>query len=122
MMAKDQRISVGKVEITVKRIFIELLNVDHPARPVRIEFEACETSLVAAVSDYGVDGSVDGDAVAFSSPPQALASLYKLAGVDLVCEQVQANLPTQSATWNVTADCLVVCPDPPERMRELSPA
>lgn len=102
----NQRVSVGNVELTIKRILIELHHADFPTRPVRFEFELRHSALVAAVCDTGwLDRLTPIQLHSFTA---ALASLYKLAGVDLVCEQIQANLPDPSATWDVSRNGLVV--------------
>jgi hypothetical protein len=96
----EQCISVGKVDLSVKRIVIELLHADHVSRPARLEFELRETCLVATVRDCGwLDGMTPEQLHAFTA---ALASLYKLAGVNLVSEQIQANLPGAISTWTVS--------------------
>ena len=102
--------TVGKTELSIKRITIELNHAEHPTRPVQIVLELRETYLVAAVRDTGWLDRLTPDQLHIFTA--ALASLYKLAGVDLVVEHIAANLPSPAATWEVTADGLEVTFDP----------
>jgi hypothetical protein len=98
-------VAVANVELTVKRVRVTLSHADYPDRPVLIDFELRHTCLVACVRDTGwLDQLSISQLHAFTA---TLASLYKLAGVDLVAEQVQANLPP-AATWDLTDDGLLV--------------
>ena len=81
--------------LTVKRIRVTLSHAEYPDRPVHIDFELRQTCLaVACVRDSGWLDQLTA-AAGLHAFTATLASLYKLAGVDLVSEQIQANLPTQ---------------------------
>jgi hypothetical protein len=103
---QNQGLSVGKVALASKRFRIALTHASYPDAPVELEFEAHAGWLVAGLGDAGWLGQL--------SPEQAralttgLAILYKLAGVDLVREQLQANLPPGTATYDLTSEGLVL--------------
>ena len=99
-------LAVGRVTLASNRVGVELLHGGHPERAVWLEFEECKGWLVAHVRDPGWLGQLsDEQALALNT---ALASLYKLAGVDLVREQVVANLPPPATSFDVTRTGLIV--------------
>jgi hypothetical protein len=96
---KGQSLGVGGVVLTPARIGIELTQAG-PAPPVRLEWEEQSGWLVASIREAGWLESL-GD-----EPRQAvttaLAGLYKLAGIDLVREQVCENLPPPATSFALT--------------------
>jgi hypothetical protein len=107
---QDQHVAVANVELTVKRIRVTLSHPEYADRPVLIDFELRQTCLVACVRETGwLDQLTPAQLSAFTA---TLASLYKLAGVDLVSEQIRANLPTETATWDLSDEGLIVRLDP----------
>jgi hypothetical protein len=102
---KGESLAVGAVVLTPKRIGIELVRPD-AARSVRLEWEDQAGWLVACIRDPSWLESL-GD-----EPRQAvttaLAGLYKLAGIDLVREQVRENLPPRARSFTLTSRNLVV--------------
>src|SRR5205814_535405 len=88
---EDQPITVGTIHLTINRIRFELAHGAYPAQPVEIELKLRDGWLVAGLGNFGWLHHLNGDQLrAFAG---ALAALYKLAGIDLVLEQVRANLP-----------------------------
>ena len=100
------RAAVAGVYLAVNRIGVELNHADWPNQALEIEFELRNGWLVAGLSRTGwLDHLGPGELRAFTT---ALLSLYKLAGVELVREQVQAYLPSPAASWDVTPDGLLL--------------
>jgi hypothetical protein len=106
---EGQPLAAGPVTLTTNRVRFELTHADHPGRPVVIELERREGWLVAALRQSGWLDRLSAEPL--RSFTAALASLYKLAGIDLVREQLQANLPPLAA-FDLNADGLVVWPSP----------
>jgi hypothetical protein len=104
MRWKGAPVRVGKVMLTPTRIGIELLQGD-AARPVALEWEDQAGWLVASIRDPGWLETLDG--AQRQDVTTALAGLYKLAGIDLVSEQVRENLPP-GASFSLTERDLIV--------------
>jgi hypothetical protein len=106
---KGPALAVGAVSLTPNRIRIELEHPEYAGNPVRMVWEEQAGWLVAGVRSPGWLESL--------SPEQrqavttGLAGLYKLAGIDLVQEQVQRNLPAPAVCWDLTPHDLVVWAD-----------
>lgn len=107
---KGQWLRAGRVILASNRVSLELIHPDHLEHPVWIDLENRAGWLMAGLRDPGWLERV--------SPPQrqamttALIGFYKLAGADLVREQLEANLPTKHGGYDITADDLVLWPDP----------
>lgn len=101
---KGEAVSVGKVMLTPTRIGIELLQGE-AAGPLRLEWEDQAGWLVASVRELGWLEALDN--AQRQDVTTALAGLYKLAGIDLVSEQVRENLPL-GANFTLTERDLVV--------------
>jgi hypothetical protein len=101
---KKQPPRVGNVVLTPTRIGIELV-LAQAVRPVRLEWEDEAGWLVASIRELGwLESLADERRQAVTI---ALAGLYKLAGIDLVDEQVRESLPPQ-ASFTLTERDLVV--------------
>jgi hypothetical protein len=104
MRWQGEPVRVGNVMLTPTRIGIELLQGE-TVLPVRLEWEEQAGWLVASIREPGWLEALD------SSRRQdvttALAGLYKLAGIDLVSEQVRENLPPR-ASFTLTERDLIV--------------
>jgi hypothetical protein len=99
-----ERVSVAGVRLAVNRVGVELGHADWPGQEVEIEFELRNGWLVAGIGRPGwLEHLGPGELRAFTT---ALVSLYKLAGVEVVREQVQANLPAPAGGWDVTPEGL----------------
>jgi hypothetical protein len=103
------RLSVGEIKIGTNRIRLELCG---PGASVHVDFEEHAGWLVAGLTCLDAEGTTwltqltAEQTLAFRD---ALAGFYKLAGVELVREQIEALLPQDSA-YDLTAEGLVVWP------------
>jgi hypothetical protein len=98
---KGHDLSVGKVALACSQIRIELVHALHPDRSVWLEFEEEGSWLVAKIQQTGWIADLP---TAESRPfNAALVHLYKLAGVDLVREQIQAQLPPPMHDYDIKA-------------------
>jgi len=104
MRWRGEPVRVGKVMLTPTRIGIELLQGEG-ARPVRLEWEDRAGWLVASIRQLGWLETLTN--MQRQDVTTALAGLYKLAGIDLVEEQLRENLPPQ-ARFTLTERDLVV--------------
>jgi hypothetical protein len=95
-----QELSVGRVTLAPNRVRIELIHAGYPAEPVWLEWYEQGVLLVAEVSQAGWLARVNEEQR--QAAAAALAGLYKLAGVDVVREQVRANVPPAAATFEIT--------------------
>jgi hypothetical protein len=99
------RVTVGGVVLATNFVRVELCRPDLPGDSAHVEFANRAGWLVAGFARAGW--------VRHLSPAQAdaladaLAGLYKFAGVDAVREQVEGLLPA-GAEWDLTADGLEV--------------
>jgi hypothetical protein len=104
MRWKGEPIGVG-VALTPSRIGIELAQAES-TRPVRLEWEDQAGWLLATVREPGwLEALGDEQRQAVTT---ALAGLYKLAGIDLVREQVRDNLPPPATDFALTSRDLLV--------------
>ncbi len=107
--ADEIKIAVGETKIGINRIRLELCG---PGSSVFVDFEEHAGWLVAGLSFPGAESATW---LARLSPEQttafrdALAGFYKLAGVELVREQIETLLPPDVA-YDVSAEGLVVWP------------
>jgi hypothetical protein len=102
---KDGPLTVGDVVLTPTRIGIELVWTQL-VHPVRLEWEDQAGWLVASIRVPGWLESLSEDQR--QAVTTALAGLYKLAGVDLVREQVRENLPPPATSFALTERDLVL--------------
>jgi hypothetical protein len=97
---RDQELSVQHVVLASNRIRVALANDGHEEKPVRLEIELRAGWLVAHIADPGWLGELgDEQRRALTT---ALAQVYKLAGIDLVREMLNANLPSSTAGYDFT--------------------
>jgi hypothetical protein len=107
---RGQAVSAGPIYLSTNRIRLELEHLDHPALPVEIELEYQAGWLVAGIPSSGwLEALSPGEIKVFTA---CLAYLYKRAGVDLVREQVQAIVTVPLTRAKLTANELLVWPDP----------
>jgi hypothetical protein len=103
---RDAPLSLGAVELWANRIRAEVFCPTLAAEPVWLTFEERSGRLLAGAAGPGWLPRL--------SPEQrgalatALAGLYKLAGVDLVRQQVEAMLPPSVSSYDVVDDGLWV--------------
>ena len=104
MRWKGEPLRVGGVVLTPTRIGIELLQAE-TVQPVRLEWADQAGWLMASIREPGwLESLADEQRQAVTT---ALAGLYKLAGIDLVYEQVRECLPP-GASFTLTERGLVV--------------
>jgi hypothetical protein len=97
---------VGQVELSSNRIRIELTHSAYREQPARLEWLEQEHWLVASVSEPGWFDRLE--AAPRQAVTTALAGLYKLAGIDVVSEQVKANLPAPISCFDLSERDLVL--------------
>jgi hypothetical protein len=106
---QGQRLGVGRVILASNRIAVELVHADFLPDPVRVEWEERSGWLIAGIQQPGWLGRLTAEQR--PGMTAALAGLYKLAGIDLVREQVGAQLPAAAADgFDVSSRGLVIRP------------
>ncbi len=104
---KGGKLVVGTITMASNRVRIELLCPGKDAGSAEISFEEQSGLLLGTISRAGFIDTLEGEQrIVFEN---ALAGLYKVAGVDLVREQVDAVLG--GLPWDITDDGLLVWPD-----------
>jgi hypothetical protein len=104
----DPSISSGEIHLATNRISIELYCPDLAEDSLWLSFEEQAGWLVADVARRGwIDSLSTARRHALAS---AMAGFYKMAGVDLVREQVEALLAPSAPGYEVTESALVVWP------------
>jgi hypothetical protein len=101
-------VRVGRVTLALNRVGVELFHAGFPDRPAWLEFEERARWLVGGVREPGWLGELTAEQRDVFAT--ALAGLYKLAGVQLVREQLRANLPA-AADYDLVPEGLVVWPE-----------
>jgi hypothetical protein len=102
------RITAGRVEASSNRVLIELRRAECPEDGLWIAFEEQSGWLVAGIARPGwLPTLSDGQRLALAD---ALAGLYKMAGVDLVREQICASFGPPAPSYDIAAAGLVVWP------------
>lgn len=103
---RELSLAVGAIELASNRIAIELVHPDHPQVPLRLSFEEKGGLLVASIAERGWLPYLQPDQIRDLNT--ALAGFYKLAGVDVVQEQLQAQLPPAATGYEIADRRLVV--------------
>ena len=102
----DRTITTGEIRLGCNRILIELYCPDLAEDSMWLAFEEQSGWLVAETYHRGwADGLAYGRRHALAS---ALAGFYKMAGVDVVREQVESRLEPGSRGYEITSGALVV--------------
>jgi hypothetical protein len=100
---------VGRIGLASNRISTELCHADCPEEPVWVTFEEQAGWLVAGIPAPGWLLKLPQEPL--QALVTALAGLYKLAGVGLVREQIQALLPTALTAYDIEEVGLVASLD-----------
>jgi hypothetical protein len=106
----SQPVSVAQIVLSCNRIRIELRHADYPREPLWLAFAEHAGWLIGSVEEAGW--------LKHLTPEQrqvmtsALAGLYKLAGVDLVREQLDAVLMPSVPGYDITDHQLVLWTGP----------
>jgi len=103
---QGQELSVGEVVLACSQIQIELVHPRFADRPVWLEFEEHEGWLVAIIRESGWLNELT--PAELRPLNTALVSLYKLADVGLVREQMHAQLPLSLTVYDVKSKELVL--------------
>jgi hypothetical protein len=103
---RDQRLAVGGVRLSPRCIHLELTHPGFPAEPAWLRWEEHGNRLVADIPHPGWLARVGEEQR--QAAAAGLAGLYKLAGVDVVREQVRANVPPAAVDFDVTGHDLVL--------------
>lgn len=102
---KAHRLSAGHVALASNRIRLELKHPDFPEDPVWLDVEDRSGWLVAGVRSPGWLTRVT--SAQRQAVETALAGLYKLAGIDLIREQIDALRPREVSCYDLTPTDLV---------------
>jgi PAS domain-containing protein len=102
----NQPLSVGQVTLSCNRIRIELKHAEFPEQPVWLAWEDHAGWLVAGIRQSGWLNHLN--PAQRQTLTTALAGLYKLAGIDLVREQVEAHLPATVTCYDITERTLIL--------------
>jgi len=103
-------VAVGRIEIGSNRVGVELVCASIGAAPLNIRFEQQSGWIVVNIADAGwVDRLADAPRRVFE---MSLAGFYKLAGVDIVREQLEIALagPNGVSPYDISDEGIVVWP------------
>ena len=103
--------NVGKVNLATNQIFVELIHPRFEEEPVQLEFASRCGWLIAGFGNVGWLRQLSDKQV--RPLHNALIMLYKLAGVDLVREQLRAVLPPEAAHADLSPLGIYVPPGKP---------
>src|SRR5262249_10216158 len=102
----DKPLRAGKVELATNLIRVDLDHVAHPHEPARWAFSEKSGWLLVYIEQAGwLHKLSPGQTEALTI---ALAGWYKLAGVDVVREQVQAGLAGRGLTYAIESKGLAL--------------
>lgn len=105
---KEAALEVGAIELSGNRIAVSVRHGDLPEAPLRFGFDERSGWLLAGILANGwLDHS---DPARREQVVLALAGLYKLAGADLIREQIRALLAPREPGYDVTEDGLTLWP------------
>ena len=103
---QGRALDAGRIALASNRISLELLSPDMQGGAIWLDIDDRSGWLMAGLRGPGWQEQ--------AAPTQrqvltfAVAGFYKLAGVDLVREQVEGNLPPDAVAYDITANDLVV--------------
>jgi hypothetical protein len=99
------QLTAGEIELGINAVRIELYSPDHGEDSLWISFEEHAGWLVAGLSRRGwLDQLSTESRTTFEN---ALAGFYKMAGVDLIREEIEATLSLADADYAITDEGLV---------------
>jgi hypothetical protein len=106
---KDQPLKAGSIELATRTIRLDLEHGDHASSPVRVTFSEQAGWLMVQIEQVGWLPQVT--ASQFDAFTGALAGMYKMAGVAIVREQVQAGLASTGCEYAIQQEGLELrCP------------
>jgi hypothetical protein len=103
---KGEAIRTGRVILSINRIRFELVHPSYPEMSVWLEFEDRSAWLLASVWESGWLGQLSAEQRLALA--RCLINFYKLAGVDVVREQVRACLPARAGHHDIVGESLLV--------------
>jgi len=103
---EGEHLNVGRVSLATNALRVELVHAGFPADPIWLEVETRSGWMVAGLAERGWLGKLPREQAC--TLMAGLAYLYKVAGVDLVREQVRAALPASVASYDLTPNRLVL--------------
>ncbi len=106
----DRTVTTGEIRLGCNRILVELYCPDFTQDSLWLAFEEQAGWLVASIHHRGW-----ADHLSYQrrhTLASALAGFYKMAGVDLVRQQIEAQLEPGSPGYEITERALVVWPRP----------
>jgi hypothetical protein len=106
---RGSSLSVGPVILSSNRVSLELIHGSHPHTPLWLDIEERSGWLLARLRTAGWLRELPVEQR--NSFSTALGIWYKLAGVELVEEQLEANLPTGAVGFTLDRDHLIVWAD-----------
>jgi len=100
-------VQISQVDVASNRVRLEIVCAKAPSRAAKIAFDEQSGWLIASVADRGfIDVLDERERIAFEN---ALVGLYKMAGVELVREQIADVIGT--LPYDITDQGLIVWPD-----------
>jgi hypothetical protein len=102
-------VAVGEIQLGCNRVRVELRSPSRPGEGLWVSFDEQSGRLLAGLADEGLLARLAPDGR--RTLEIALAGLYKMAGVDLVREQVRAALGPEAPPYDVAPEGLVVWPN-----------
>ena len=102
-------VRLDSIHLGTNRIRVSLCHHDAPERPLVLAFEDQSGWLVAGVANPGWSRQLTSDQR--ETLRDALAGLYKFSGVDLVREQIEAQLGPERPSYDISDSGLIVWPD-----------
>ena len=102
------QLETGQIVVGSNRIRVELFCHEYSQEPMWLNFEEQSGSLLAGISPTGWLSMIHGEHR--SAMARALAGLYKMSGVDLVREQLEACFLPDHPAYDIADAGLVVWP------------
>lgn len=105
----DVPLLAGPIELAGNRVTVQVRHGHHPNQPLQVAFDERSGWLLAGIQEAGWLSLVDSRFRELVLV--ALAGFYKLAGVDLVREQLLAQLAPREPVYDVTDEGLALWPE-----------
>jgi hypothetical protein len=106
---ENVELHVGTVHLARSRVRVEVLHSGFLEQPLWLEFSENDTWLVAGIQKRGWLDHLQPDQLWPLN--SALASLYKLAGIGFVREQLHAVIPDDTMPYDITRDRFILWED-----------
>lgn len=106
---RSAELSIGAIVVSTNRFTVELANAACPDRPIELVIAEQSGWLLAGIARPGWISTLNAEQCQVLRA--ALAGLYKLAGVDLVREQIESKLGSPPHPYDIAETGLVVWPN-----------